>query len=63
MKSESTTAVPKPIEVRKGIWKVKVPNPKAFFKIGMGKKHAATNTLYLEINGKRKFVRIQLASP
>lgn len=58
MKPESkpeSTASPKPVKVREGVWKVKLTQPKNVFRIGLGKKHAATNTLYLEINGKRKF--------
>jgi len=54
-KQESTTSDPKPIEVRPGVWRVKSANPKGFFHVGLGKKHAQANSLFLEINGKRQF--------
>ncbi|MFH1724133.1 MAG: hypothetical protein ABII00_05860 [Elusimicrobiota bacterium] len=55
MKPESPTAAQKPAEIREGLWKIKLPNPKSFFKIGVGKKHAQANSLFLEIDGKRRF--------
>lgn len=55
MKSESTAALPEPLEIRPGLWKIKSSQAKPLLKIGLGKKHAATNTLYLEVNNKRKF--------
>ena len=54
MKPDSTAAIPDPVEVHKGLWKVKIPHPKGLFRIGMGKRHS-DNVLYLEINGGRKF--------
>jgi len=55
VKQESAAAAPEPVQVREKLWKVKLAQAKAFFKIGLGKKHAQANTLYLEINGSRKF--------
>ena len=54
-KTQSAAEALKPIEICKGLWKVKHPRPKSFFKIGVGKKHNSSNTLYFEIQGKRKF--------
>jgi hypothetical protein len=54
MKPESTAALSEPTEVSKGLWKVKLPHPKALFKIGSAKKQDG-NALYLEIDGTRKF--------
>lgn len=55
MKPESAAALPDPVEVHDKLWKVKLSQPKGFFKVGLGKKHAQANALYLEINGSRKF--------
>lgn len=41
--------------VADGVVKVKVPNGKGFFKIAVEKKHGEANSLYLEVNGARKF--------
>lgn len=55
MKPESTAAAPDPVEVREGLWKARSSHPRALFRIGVGKKHAQANSLYLEVNGKRRF--------
>ncbi|MBI3297539.1 MAG: hypothetical protein HYZ75_05215 [Elusimicrobia bacterium] len=55
MKPESTAALPDPVEVREGLWKVRSAHPRGFFRIGVGKKHAQANSLFLEVNGKRRF--------
>ncbi|MDX6770197.1 MAG: hypothetical protein SF051_11750 [Elusimicrobiota bacterium] len=41
--------------VADGVVKVKVPQGKGFFKIAVEKKHGEANSLYLEVNGARKF--------
>jgi hypothetical protein len=53
--AESTTTPLKPVKVAEGLYKLKLASAKPVFKIGVGKKHAATNTLFLEIQGNRKF--------
>lgn len=55
MKPESTAAVPDPVEVREGLWKVRSAHPRGLFRVGIGKKHAQANSLFLEVNGKRRF--------
>ncbi|TPW17500.1 MAG: hypothetical protein FD126_3631, partial [Elusimicrobia bacterium] len=55
MKPESTAPAPDPVEVREGLWKARSAHPRALFRIGVGKKHAQANSLYLEVNGKRRF--------
>ncbi len=55
MKPESAAAVTDPSEVREGLWKVRPQHPRGLFRIGVGKKHAQANSLFLEINGKRRF--------
>lgn len=41
--------------VAEGVVKVKVPQGKGFFKIAVEKRHGEANSLYLEVNGARKF--------
>jgi len=43
------------VTVAEGVVKVKVPNGKGFFKIAIEKRHGESNSLYLEVNGARKF--------
>lgn len=54
-KSDPATATPKIPEVSPGLFKVKSTNPKGMFRFGLGKKHAQANSLFFEINGKRRF--------
>jgi len=41
--------------VADGVVKVKVPAGKGFFKIAVEKRHGESNSLFLEVNGARKF--------
>jgi len=54
-KPDATAAAPKITEVSNGLFKVKSTSPKGMFRFGLGKKHAQANSLFLEINGKRRF--------
>ncbi|MBI4424803.1 MAG: hypothetical protein HY554_13810 [Elusimicrobia bacterium] len=38
-----------------GLWRLKLAHGKGYFKVGVGKKHGEANSLFLEINGSRKF--------
>ncbi|KAJ8136675.1 hypothetical protein OY671_010111, partial [Metschnikowia pulcherrima] len=54
----TTKSEPQKLEVATvadGVVKVKVPNGKGFFKIAIEKRHGESNSLYLEVNGARKF--------
>ncbi|MFA6092925.1 MAG: hypothetical protein WCU88_12655 [Elusimicrobiota bacterium] len=44
-----------PTEVRERLWKIKLTQSKGVIRIGVAKKHAQANSLYLEINGARRF--------
>lgn len=55
VKSDTPTPKLEATVVADGVVKVKVPNGKGFFKIAVEKKHGEANSLYLEINGARKF--------
>jgi hypothetical protein len=55
MKSESSQAVLEPVEVSERLWKVKLTQSKGAIRIGVAKKHAQANSLFLEINGARRF--------
>ena len=55
MKSETT---PQKLEVTlaaAGVVKVKVPQGKGFFKVAVEKRHGESNSLFLDVNGARKF--------
>lgn len=54
----TTKSEPQKLEtatVGDGVVKVKVPQGKGFFKIAIEKRHGESNSLYLEVNGARKF--------
>lgn len=54
----SDTKQPQKLEVTSvadGVVRVKVPQGKGFFKIAIEKRHGEANSLYLEVNGARKF--------
>jgi hypothetical protein len=55
VKSDSPNPKLEATVVADGVVKVKVPNGKGFFKIAVEKKHGEANSLYLEVNGARKF--------
>jgi len=55
MKTQPTSAGLKMEMIEEGLWKVRHAEPKSYFKIGLGKKHASSNILYFEVQGKRKF--------
>lgn len=56
MKPDAAASKLEPNEVAPGLWKIKVPqSSKAQLKIDVEKKHGAANSLYLEMNGSRKF--------
>jgi hypothetical protein len=42
-------------KISEGLMRVKLNSGKGFFKIGVEKKHGEANSLFLEINGSRKF--------
>lgn len=55
MKSETS---PQKLDVTKladGLMRVKLSQGRGFFKIGVEKKHGEANSIFLEINGSRKF--------
>jgi len=54
---KSETAPPKidAVRVADGLMKFKLGQGKGFFKIGVEKKHGEANSIFLEINGARKF--------
>ncbi len=54
----TTKSEPRKLEVTtvaEGVVKVNVPAGKGFFKIAIEKRHGESNSLYLEVNGTRKF--------
>ena len=55
MKSEATTQKLDVVKLAPGLMKVKMGQGKGFFKIGIEKKHGEANSIFLEINGSRKF--------
>lgn len=55
MKSEPSQALLEPVEVRERLWKIKMSQSKGAIRIGVVKKHAQANSLFLEINGARRF--------
>jgi hypothetical protein len=55
MKSEQPQAVLEPTEVRERLWKIKLNQSKGAIRIGVVKKHAQANSLFLGINGARRF--------
>ena len=55
MKSETTSQKLEISAVADGVMRVKVPQGKGFFKIAVEKRHGEANSLFLEINGARKF--------
>jgi hypothetical protein len=55
MKSETTPSKLDVTKVADGLFKVKLAGGKGFFKIGVEKKHGEANSIFLEINGSRKF--------
>lgn len=54
MKSETAPKL-ETTKLADGLMKVKLGSGKGFFKIGVEKKHGEANSLFLEINGARKF--------
>ncbi len=55
MKSEAVTSKLDISKIAEGLMKVKLAQGKSFFKIGIEKKHGEANSIFLEINGSRKF--------
>lgn len=55
MKSEAAAQKIEASRIAEGLMKVKLSQGKGFFKIGVEKKHGEANSIYLEINGSRKF--------
>jgi hypothetical protein len=55
MKSETTASKLDISKIADGLMKVKVGQGKGFFKVGIEKKHGEANSIFLEINGSRKF--------
>src|ERR1700756_2838431 len=55
MKSEATTSKLDVSMIADRLVKVKLGQAKGFFKIGVEKKHGEANSIFLEINGSRKF--------
>ncbi|MDE2038457.1 MAG: hypothetical protein KGO96_02945 [Elusimicrobia bacterium] len=55
MKPETASAKFDEQKAAEGLWKVKLAQGKGFFKIGVEKKHGEANSIFLEINGSRKF--------
>ena len=55
MKSETTSSKLDVSRIADGLIKVKLGQGKGFFKIGVEKKHGEANSIFLEINGSRKF--------
>ncbi len=54
MKSETTQKIDV-TRVAEGLMKVRLGQGKGFFRIGIEKKHGEANSVYLEINGSRRF--------
>ncbi|MBI5629397.1 MAG: hypothetical protein HY921_00780 [Elusimicrobia bacterium] len=55
MKSEAATQKLEIATIADGLMKVKLSQGKGFFKVAVEKKHGEANSIYLEINGSRKF--------
>jgi len=55
LKSEAAPSRLDVVRLAQGLMKVKLAQGKGFFKIGVEKKHGEANSLFLEINGSRKF--------
>ena len=55
MKSETSAPKLDATKVDEGLWRLKLAHGKGHFKVGVGKKHGEANSLFLEINGARKF--------
>ncbi len=55
MKSETQSTKLEVAAVADGVMRVKVPLGKGFFKVAVEKRHGEANSLFLEINGARKF--------
>ena len=55
MKSETTPQKIDTVKLAEGLLKFKLSQGKGFFKIGVEKKHGEANSIFLEINGSRKF--------
>ncbi len=55
MKSDTTPQKLDVTRIADGLMKVKLGQGKGFFKIGIEKKHGEANSIFLEINGSRKF--------
>ncbi|MBI3554411.1 MAG: hypothetical protein HY077_18090 [Elusimicrobia bacterium] len=55
MKSETTASKLDVSKLADGLMKVKLGAGKGFFKVGIEKKHGEANSVFLEINGSRKF--------
>ena len=55
MKSEAAAQKLDVTRLAEGLMKLKLSSGKGFFKIGVEKKHGEANSIYLEINGSRKF--------
>lgn len=55
MKSETSTSKIDVSKIADGLMRVKLAQGKGFFKIGIEKKHGEANSIFLEINGSRKF--------
>lgn len=55
MKSETAATKLDVVKIADGLMRVKLSQGKGFFKIGVEKKHGEANSIFLEINGSRKF--------
>lgn len=55
MKSETAANKLDVTKLADGLMRVKLAQGKGFFKIGIEKKHGEANSIFLEINGSRKF--------
>ncbi|MBI4375906.1 MAG: hypothetical protein HY549_05590 [Elusimicrobia bacterium] len=55
MKSETTTPKMDVTRIADGLMRVKLSQGRGFFKIGVEKRHGEANSIFLEINGSRKF--------
>ncbi len=55
MKSETAASKLDVSKIADGLMRVKLSQGKGFFKIGVEKKHGEANSIFLEINGSRKF--------
>ena len=55
MKSETSAHRIETSKLAEGLMRFKLGQGKGFFKIGIEKKHGEANSIFLEINGARKF--------